>query len=247
MGDTIQFCRYATMVAELGARVILGVERPLARLLKQLDGVAEIVPSGGATSPFDYHCPMLSLPLAFKTRLKTIPNSVPYLHAEAQRAQRWAGVIGKSGFKIGICWQGADVGRSFPLTLFREIGKIPNVRLIRLQKGDGLAQLDSLPSDMTVECLGEDFDAGPDAFLDTAAVMTLCDLVITADTAVGHLAGALGVPTWVALQHVPDWRWQLAGTDSPWYPRTKLFRQPSTGDWQSVFVEMAAAIQAGDE
>jgi tetratricopeptide (TPR) repeat protein len=248
LGDAIQFCRYAKLVSGLGARVILGVEKRLARLLKQLDGVAEIIPSGGALSPFDYQCPMLSLPLAFKTRLETIPNQAAYLGAEAQRIQRWASVIGKGGFKIGICWQGgageADVGRSFPLALFREISKIPNVRLISLHKGDGLAQLENLPSDMAVESLGADFDAGPDAFLDTAAVMTLCDLIITSDTAVAHLAGALGLPTWVALRHIPDWRWLLDRDDSPWYPSIKLYRQPRPGDWQSVFEDMAAAIQA---
>ena len=248
LGDTIQFCRYATAVAELGARVILEVEGPLVGLLKPLAGVAEIVARETALPAFDVHCPLLSLPLAFKTTLETIPNPGPYLHAEAPRAERWAGEIGGSGFKIGICWQGGtsniDIGRSFPVTLFREIANIPNVRLISLHKGDGLAQLDNLPSDMTVENLGEDFDAGADAFLDTAAVMTLCDLVITSDTAAAHLAGALGAPTWVALKQVPDWRWLLDRDDSPWYPSVKLYRQPSAGDWRSVFEDMAADIRA---
>jgi tetratricopeptide (TPR) repeat protein len=246
LGDTIQFCRYAKLVSDLGARVILEVERPLVGLLKKLDGVAAIVAKDSTLPPFDYHCPLLSLPLAFKTGLDSIPNAAPYLHAEAPRARRWADKIGRGGFKIGICWQGGtskiDIGRSFPVTAFREISKLPDVRLISLHKGDGLAQLDNLPSDMTVEGLGEDFDAGRDAFLDTAAVMTLCDLIITSDTAVAHLAGALEVPTWVALRQVPDWRWQLAGTDSPWYPSMKLFRQPNAGDWQNVFAEMAGAI-----
>ncbi len=247
LGDTIQFCRYAELVSGLGARVILEVDRPLIGLLKHLGGVSEVVAKDSTLPPFDYHCPLLSLPLAFKTNLETIPNSVPYLHAEAQRAQRWAGEIGERGFKIGICWQGGtskiDIGRSFPVTAFREISKLPDVRLISLHKGDGLAQLENLPSDMAVESLGADFDAGPDAFLDTAAVMTLCDLIITSDTAVAHLAGALGLPTWVALRQIPDWRWFLNRDDSPWYPSTKLYRQPSAGDWQPVFAKMAADIQ----
>ena len=222
--------------------------KPLTRLLTSLAGVAKIVAREAALPPFDFHCPLMSLPLAFKTRLDTIPNAVPYLSAEAQRARRWAGEIGGGGFKVGICWQGGtsgvDLGRSFPLTLFREISIIPDVRLISLQKGKGLAQLENLPSDMTVETLGADFDAGPDGFLDTAAVMTLCDVVITSDTAIAHLAGALGVPTWVALKRVPDWRWRLDGASSLWYPSLNLYRQPRAGDWQSVFESMAADIRA---
>jgi tetratricopeptide (TPR) repeat protein len=248
LGDTIQFCRYAKLASNLGARVILEVDRSLVRLLKQLSGATEIIAKGSTLPPFDFHCPLLSLPLAFKTRLETIPNPAAYLRAEAPRIDRWADKICRGGFKIGICWQGGtsgvDVGRSFPVTLFREISQIPNVRLISLHKGDGLAQLEKIPSDMAVESLGPDLDAGADAFLDTAAVMTLCDLVVTSDTAVAHLAGALGVPTWLALKQVPDWRWQLSGTESAWYPSMTIYRQRSAGDWQSIFENMAAAIQS---
>jgi tetratricopeptide (TPR) repeat protein len=247
LGDTIQFCRYAKLVADLGARVILEVERPLTRMLKQLGGVDEIVAHGGDLPAFDFHCPLMSLPLAFKTRIESIPNPVSYLGTEAHRVNHWANTLGDRGFKIGICWQGGtsnvDIGRSFPLAALREISKIPNVRLINLHKGDGLAQLENLPSDMAVENLGADFDAGANAFLDTAAVMTLCDLVITSDTAIAHLAGALGLPAWLALKKIPDWRWFLDRDDSPWYPSIKLNRQPSAGDWHSVFEDMAADIR----
>jgi len=157
----------------------------------------------------------------------------------------WKSVIGDRSFRIGIAWQGKEEirgleGKSFPLAALAKIATLPDVRLISLQKGDGTGQLDHLPAGMTVETY--DFDESPDAFLDTAAMMQTCDLVITADTAPAHLAGALGVPTWVALKHVPDWRWFMGRDDSPWYPSVKLFRQPATGDWDSVFDRMAAEL-----
>jgi hypothetical protein len=128
------------------------------------------------------------------------------------------------------------------LRQFFELSQIPGVRLISLQKGPGALQLRDLPVGMQVQVLGQDFDAGPDAFVDTAAVMTCCDLVITSDTATAHLAGALGVKTWVALKHVPDWRWFLERNDSPWYPSMRLFRQATPGDWHGVFARMKAAL-----
>ena len=121
---------------------------------------------------------------------------------------------------------------------------MPNVRLISLHKGEGEAQLADLPPDMRVETLGDDFDSGADAFLDTAAVMACCDLVITSDTSIAHLAGALGVKTWLALQYVPDWRWLLDRDDSPWYPTMRLFRQKAPGDWDGVFAQMAKSLSA---
>ena len=120
---------------------------------------------------------------------------------------------------------------------------IPGVRLISLQKGEGSEQLDRLPAGMTVERLGEDFDAGDGAFIDTAAVMEACDLVITMDTSIVHLAGALGRPTWTALKSVPEWRWLLERPDSPWYPTMTLYRQPRFGDWDSVFAAMASDLK----
>jgi ADP-heptose:LPS heptosyltransferase len=121
---------------------------------------------------------------------------------------------------------------------------LPGVRLISLQKNNGVEQLENLPAGMRVETLGDDFDSGLDAFIDTAAAMECVDLIITADTAIAHLAGALARPTWVALKHVPDWRWLLDRSDSPWYPTMKLFRQPSPGDWPSVFADIEAELAA---
>jgi hypothetical protein len=197
---------------------------------------------------FDFEIPIMSMPFAFRTTIDTVPASVPYLSAEQERVTPWKARIGSDGFRIGICWQGAkggevDIGRSFPVRLFEGIAGIPGVRLISLQKNAGMEQLRDLPAGMKVETFGDDLDPGPDAFVDTAAIMEVLDLVITSDTAVAHLAGALGRPVWVALSHVPDWRWLLDRSDSPWYPKMRLFRQKERGDWQSVFAEMETGLR----
>jgi len=247
LGDTIQFCRYIRSLNEAGAKPLFAPQIKLKRLMKSLDADFDMVEVEDKSLEFDFHCPLLSLPFVLNTNIETVPNQVPYLHAESERIDYWAGEIGLHGFKIGICWQGAireiDMGRSFPVAEFLRISKIPDVRLINLHLGAGISQLENLPSGMNVEVLGEAFDAGPDAFLDTAAVIKLCDLVITSDTAVAHLAGALGATTWVALKQVPDWRWMLDRPDSPWYPGMRLFRQPVRDDWQSVFLEIEKELR----
>lgn len=203
-GDTIQFCRYAPLVAARGARVVAEVPRPLARLLAGLAGVEAIVAEGDPLPAFDLHCPLMSLPGLFGTTVETIPASVPYLAAELARVALWRARLPPGDLRIGIHWQGnpsgkVDRGRSAPLANFAPLALVPGVRLISLQKYHGLDQLDRLPAGMTVETLGPDFDAGPGAFLDTAAVMTSLDLVISTDTAIVHLAGALGRPVWVPI------------------------------------------------
>jgi tetratricopeptide (TPR) repeat protein len=250
LGDTIQFCRYLRLLEERGAKVLFAPQQVLRGLMKGLlPDTIELVDlrdllEGRAT--FDCQVPLISLPLAFATAVDSIPNAVPYLRADPARVEHWRDRVGGHGFKVGICWQGNtgrfDRGRSFPLASFAGISRLPGVRLINLHKGAGLAQLSSLPDGMHVETLGDAFDGGPDAFIDTAAVMTLCDLVITSDTAVAHLGGALGVRTWVALKAVPDWRWLRDRTDSPWYPTLRLFRQKSRGEWTSVFSEIEAEL-----
>ena len=246
LGDTIQFCRYIRLLGERGARVLFAPQKPLRRLLESLDGGCEIVDEDDPSLEFDFHCPLLSLPLAFKTRFLEIPARGSYLRAEEVRVDKWKGVIGDRGLKVGVCWQGStgriDAGRSFSLAEFQALSHIPGLRLISLHKGAGEAQLSDGPEGMSVETLGPEFDSGPDAFLDTAAAMMCCDLVVTSDTAVAHLAGALGVKTWVALKHVPDWRWFLDRSDSPWYPAMRLFRQHSHGDWNGVFSDIRAAL-----
>ncbi len=247
LGDTIQFCRYAPLAQAKGASVTLAVQKPLTRLLATLDPAIAVIGTDAKSGDFDYRIALLSMPLACRTDVGSCPSTVPYLHAEPDRVARWSERLGSEGFRIGICWQGnkasdADAGRSIPLRCFAGLAGIPGVRLISLQKNDGIEQLNDLPSGLTVEVPGEDFDAGPDAFVDTAAVMENLDLVVTCDTAVAHLAAALGRPTWVALKHVPDWRWLLDRSDSPWYPTVTLFRQKQPGDWSAVFAAMEAAL-----
>lgn len=246
LGDTIQMSRYAPMLTERGARVLLAPQKSLVSLMRGLDGITQIVDADAPSVPFDYHIPIMSLPLAFGTTLDTIPNSVPYLHAEPERIARWREKIGDHGFKIAICWQGSTTrlarGRSFPLAAFEPVSRVSGVRLISIHKGAGESQLKNLPEGMIVETLGEEFDTGADAFLDTAAVMKCCDLVITCDTAITVLGGALAVPTWIMLKLVPHWFWMLDRPDSPWYPTIRLFRQKAYGDWSDPFREMQAAL-----
>jgi tetratricopeptide (TPR) repeat protein len=247
-GDTLQFCRFARQAVTLGARVILAVQDPLVRLITSLS--PDITVTGWTSVPnqFDRHISLLSMPLCFSTVTETIPADIPYLHAQPERIHHWKQRIGGEGFKVGIAWQGnthspADAGRSFPLAAFAGLAAIPGVRLISLQKNEGIEQLDSLPAHIQVATLGRDFDAGPDAFLDTAAAMENLDLVITPDSAIAHLAGAFGRPVWVALKFVPDWRWQLHRSDSPWYPTMRLFRQHTRGQWWSVFAAMKEELR----
>ncbi len=237
LGDAIQFYRYALMVR--GARVILSVPDAAVRLLRDASDTVEVIGWREAPPHFDYHAPLMSLPLAFGTMLDTIPAVTPYLRAQPQRVDKWTARIGQQGFKVGVCWRGAPTvsGRSFPPSCLAEISRLPGVRLISLQKGAAAG----LPA---MEMLGEDFDAGSDAFLDSAAVMQCLDLVITPDTSIAHLAGALRRPVWVALKHLPDWRWFLGRTDTPWYPGMRLFRQARPGDWADVFAAIASALAA---
>lgn len=250
LGDTIQFCRFGSLAHSLGAKVVLQVQDKLTKLLETLPFPARILGENALPPKCDYHAMLLSMPLHFSD---TIPAAVPYLSAEPRRADYWNDRLGARGFKIGISWQGEkswqgedkpeDRARSFALLLFQRISKIQGVRLISLQKGDGIEQLATLPDGMIVETLGEEFDAGSQSFLDTAAVMQSLDLVISADTAIAHLAGALGRPFWVALKQVPDWRWLLDREDSPWYPSCRLFRQRRPDDWDDVFSRMEAEIR----
>lgn len=246
LGDVIQFSRYVKCLEKSGARILFDPYPKLAALMKTMDAEFEIVAAADQILSYDYHCPLLSLPFAFGTTEENIPNDTPYLFADPSRIETWRSRIGATGFRIGICWQGSkhlvDLGRSFPVDLFKHIARLPDVRLISLHKGAGEDQLETLPEGMVVEVLGDDFDASESAFLDTAAVMMCCDLIITSDTSVAHLAGALGAPVWVALKKTPDWRWMLERQDSPWYPTMRLFRQKVEGDWDGVFSEIEDAL-----
>ncbi|MGD0143292.1 MAG: glycosyltransferase family 9 protein, partial [Rhizomicrobium sp.] len=247
LGDTIQFCRYAQLAEVKGANVIFAVQDELIPLLGKLTDGITIMGWKAPPPPFDLQTSLLSMPLAFGTDENNIPATVPYLQPGPDLVAKWRKFLGNDGYRVGICWQGKkdtpiDKGRSFPLRCLEGLSKIPNLRLISLQKNDGVEQLRGLPPGMKVETLGENFDAGPGAFVDTAAVMESLDLVVTTDTAIAHLAGALARPVWVALKHVPEWRWLLGRADSPWYPTMKLFQQPTDDDWRSVFAAMETEL-----
>ena len=249
LGDTIQFARYLPLLARNRCQITFVTIAKLTRLLRPLTSGIEVISTLGAERKFDFQCALMSLPHRFGTDLASIPNSVPYLRAEDALIARWRERIGAHGFKIGIAWQGnpqapIDRGRSIPLTEYFALARLPGVRLISLQKQHGLDQLSACLPDTTIETLGDDFDNGPDAFIDTAAVMENLDLIITSDTSIPHLAGALGRSTWVALKYVPDWRWLLDREDSPWYPTVRLFRQSERDNWQPVFANMERELRS---
>ena len=253
LGDTLQFCRYAPLVAAHGGRVVLEVQPRLPRLIRTLPGIAEILGQGQRLPGFDLHCPLMSLPRAFQTTQQTIPGETPYLRAEPALVQRWRQRLvdretKADSIKIGVVWRGSaansrDSRRSLSATSLAPLSAIPDVRLISLQKGNGSDELDALPIGMAIERLGDDFDTGPDAFVDTAAVMMCLDLIISADTSVVHLAGALGRPVWLLNRYVPDWRWQLGQDDSPWYPTLRQFRQERPGDWNAPILAIRDELQ----
>ncbi len=255
LGDIIQVSRFLTQLVALNAEVTFLLRSTMHRLLRVSAPSARLVAEPPKGESFDFQCALMSLPGAFGTSCKNLPPSIPYLSAEEGVVARWREHLGDHGLKIGICWQGnpdskADIGRSFPLRCFEPLAAISGVRLVSLQKTHGLDQLKNMPSGMEVETLGEEFDGGPDAFIDTAAVMSCLDLIITPDTSLAHLAGALGRPVWVALKHVPDWRWMLDRSDSPWYSTMKIYRQKIWDDWDSLFDQLAADVaklKAGTE
>ena len=253
LGDTIQFARYLPLLAERGAKVSFLVRESMLRLLQPLRFCAELVSRVEPDAAFDFQCALMSLPHVFRTAADTIPCRVPYLHPEADLVERWKQHIGPDGFRIGVVWRAKSsstaevrrhgLRRSFPLAELAPLSRIPGARFISLQKHEGLDQLLTLPDSMRVETLGDEFDGEGDAFIDSAAVMKNLDLVITADTSIAHLAGALGRRAWVLLRYVPDWRWLLHRDDSPWYPSLRLFRQTTEGDWKSAIAQAADALK----
>lgn len=248
LGDTIQFWRFLPLLDAMGARIsFLGLER-MFRLLRSSPWPVRLLSERPAGELFDYRCELWSLPRLLRTGLDDIPGGIPYLAADAGAAARWSQWLGTGHFNVGVCWQGnpgrkIDAGRSIPLASFHPLARVPGVRLVSLQKNFGLEQLAGLPRGMEVRNPGPDFDAGADAFIDTAGLMQALDLVVTSDTSLAHLAGALGRPTWVGIKYAPEWRWMLDRPDSPWYPTLRLFRQPEQGDWAAVFEAMAGELK----
>lgn len=252
LGDTLQFCRYAPLLRDLGADVTLEVQARLKALLEgQFPGV-QVIGRGEPVPAFDYQCPLLSVPGALHTELASIPAAVPYLKVNPAAVERWSHRFpGGPALRVGIAWQGnADAernwarGRSWPLGALEPLARLAGVTLVSLQTGPGIGQLSSVSFADRVVSFGEELDAGPDAFLDTAAILESLDLVISCDTSIAHLAGALGVPVWVALHLTSEWRWLLNREDSPWYPTMRLFRQRAAGDWDAVVAEMCRALDS---
>jgi tetratricopeptide (TPR) repeat protein len=243
-GDTIMAARYIRRVVESGARVILDVPIAVVPLIERIEGVAATLSKGQFLPAFDLHCPMMSLPGVFETTLETIPDDVPYLSVPGAYAEKWAQRLPKRGLpRLGISWGGNP---EFKYDTERSIGLRPMLPL--LQRAD--AQYFSVQKDLRegdAEILRVNQQVTPlgdaiENFADTAAIIASLDLIITSDTAVAHLAGALGKPVWVLLQFTPDWRWLLDRDDSPWYPTVRLFRQPHRDDWNAVIADVGRAL-----
>lgn len=243
MGDAIQFARYAPLVAQRGARVVLSVHRPLVRLFRSLPGVAEVI-ERGESHAYDEHCPLLSLPHLFQTEIETIPPA-PYLEAEERVVEFWERDLGPAKkLRVGLAWAGnpeyrVDRLRSLALDQLAPLFDVGGVEFYSLQKGPGAIRADG--AELSTRLL--DHTARLDDFMDTAGLASNLDLVVSSDTSVAHLMGALGIPVWILVPYLPDWRWLLGRTDCPWYPSARLFRQPKPLDWQTPVAGIARALE----
>jgi tetratricopeptide (TPR) repeat protein len=245
LGDTIQFVRYVPLVAAGGAAVVLEVQPELVSLMSGLDGAAQVLSRGEAPPPFDVHCPLGSLPLAMKTEIENVPAAIPYLSADPARLAQWSARLeALPRPRIAIAWSGNpahenDRNRSIAFEALTPLLAHP-ASFVSIQRDVRDAEAIQLAGEGRVEHVG----GALSDFGDTAAVLTLCDLVITVDTAPAHLAGALGRPAWVLVPFAPDWRWTLDGETTPWYPTARLFRQTSVDDWDAVIARVVAALKS---
>jgi tetratricopeptide (TPR) repeat protein len=248
LGDALQFVRFVALARERAARVVVVCQPPLVTLLKRCAGLDDVLPQGAALPAVDAQASFMSLPGLLGVSPEASAEQVPYLRPASELVERWRAELAEvRGLKVGIVWQGnpqfrGDQFRSAPLEYFRPLSQVAGVTLFSLQKGSGSEQMARLGDRFSVIDLAARLDNESGPFMDTAAVMANLDLVISSDTAAAHLAGALGVPVWVALAHVPEWRWLLDRGDSPWYPSMRLFRQPARGDWRGLFERMAAEL-----
>jgi tetratricopeptide (TPR) repeat protein len=244
-GDAIQFIRYLPLVIQRGAKVIIECPAALERLFRTLGDEHRALVRGQPLPAFDVHCPLLSLPRAFQTSLASIPHTIPYLRADPELAQRWQLRLADlpAAAKVGLVWAGNsadrdDRKRSLNLARWAPLGKIPGVRFFSLQKGNASAEAKTPPPGMELV----DWTNELNDFADTAAFVANLDLVISVDTAVAHLCGALDKPIWTLLPFSSDWRWLTEREDSPWYPSMRLFRQEAWGDWDSVISRVTSAL-----
>jgi hypothetical protein len=246
-GDNIQFCRYLPMVKGRGGTVIFECKRPLVGLFRGFEGVDELIEGAFSVRPSVscvFHISLLDLPGIFGTVLEHIPAKVPYIRADCEKAAYWRGRLGVEDFKVGIVWAGRpthenDRERSCGPEHFAVLSEVGVVRLYGLQKDEASARLNELSGRMRLTNLGGELND----FTDTAAVIEELDLVISVDTAVLHLAGAMGKCVWGLLPFVPDWRWMSERADSPWYPTMRLFRQKRPGQWGEVFERVAGELR----
>ncbi|MFH1028674.1 MAG: tetratricopeptide repeat protein, partial [Pseudomonadota bacterium] len=244
-GDMIQFIRYASLAAGMGGQVVVCALPELVSLLATVDGISLVVDRNGTLPVFDVHIPVQSLPYVFGTILETVPANVPYLRPDPVKVAEWQRLFPDGRrFRIGLVWQGTpthrnDHNRSCPLSEFVPLSGLAGVDFYSLQIGTGSEQIHGMPECMTVV----DLTGRIQDFSDTAAMIANLDLVISVDTAVAHLAGALGKPVWTMLPYVPEWRWLLGRDDSPWYPGMRLFRQTAPGDWKSVFCKLKNVLE----
>ncbi len=249
LGDTIQFVRYGKQIREKGGKLIVECQKHLLPLLSRLEWIDQLVAQGESLPPFTCHVPMLSIPGVLGTTIDNIPAETPYLTADPDLVEKWGESLSVlDGLKIGIAWQGnpdfkQDQFRSIPLARFSPLLDVAEASFISLQKGFGEEQIQKLeqPERLTVF---ENLDAEEGAFMDTAAILGHLDLFITSDSAIAHLAGALGVKTWLILPFAPDWRWFLEREETPWYPSMRLFRQTEFKNWDGVFNKLAQALQS---
>jgi hypothetical protein len=245
LGDTIQFVRYAPMLAAGGARVVLEVQPELKTLLSALPGVTSCHARGEALPSYDVQCPLGSLPMALKTTADKVPASIPYVSADADRMAKWQPTIeALPGKRVALAWAGHvhhinDMNRSVPLAMLEPLLSQDGISFISVQHELRDSDADILARHGNVAHLGGQFTD----MADTAAVLSLADVVIAVDTSVAHLAAAMARPTWVLLPFTPDWRWTLAGTHCPWYPQARLFRQPALGDWPAVIAALGDALR----
>lgn len=245
LGDTLQFVRYASLAAERCARVVLECQRELASLMRGVPGVAEVVVRGDPPPPFDAHAPLMSLPSVFATTLESIPWRGAYVRADPARAAQWdlGAHAGGARLKVGLVWAGRpqqwdDRKRSLALAQLAPLGAAEGVAFFSLQIGEAASQAKTPPAGMRLV----DLTSRIQDFEDTAALVSRLDLVVTIDTSVAHLAGAMGTPVWVLVAHAPDWRYHLGRDDMPWYPSMRLFRQQRDGDWASAIERVAEAL-----
>ncbi|WP_196766897.1 tetratricopeptide repeat protein [Burkholderia territorii] len=243
LGDTIQFCRYVRHIKEGDARVILQVQPPLVSLLRQLDASVQVIGTDDSLPVFDLYCPLMSLPGVLGETVEAI-SSVPYIRPVGNNHDKWKGRLRKGKKKaIGVVWSGSlahqnDRSRSIPFELFKEI-MLDDAYYYCLQPEVRSTDLDALSRVMNIECLGRGFVD----FSDTAEVIAMMDLIVTVDTSVAHLAGAMGKRVWILLAFSADWRWLLDRTDSPWYQSVRLFRQPAPGNWAAVLQEVRDQLE----